>query len=96
MKIDINMGTIWTMMVGLVMAVMYMFNTFATASELKELATDIHYASYYTLYDRIIDIEEDETVPEKYENELKRRLERLKAKICAEEPEWEQCDGDIE
>ena len=92
-KLNINMGTIWTMLVGTVMAVIYMFNTFATAADLKELAVDIHYDSYYSLVDRIDELEEELETDEIYLLELQRRLERMKSKICAEEPEWERCSG---
>ncbi len=84
------------MLVGTAMAVAYMFTTFATAGDLQELATDIYYDSYYSLVDRLHEVKDDETIPEKYIRELERRLERVKAKICAEEPEWERCDGDSE
>lgn len=96
MKLDINMSTIWTMLVGTVMAVVYMFTTFATASDLQELATDIYYDQYYELRDRIRDLEDEEEVDEQYLRETERRLERIRSKICAEEPEWERCDGPSE
>ncbi len=94
MKLDVNMSTIWTMLVGTVMAVAYMFTTFATASDLQELAVDIYYDQYYDLRDSIRALDEDED--EDYLRELERRLERIKAKICMVEPEWERCDGPIE
>lgn len=96
MKLDINMGTIWTMLAGTVMAVIYMFNTFATASDLQELAIDLYYDSYYELYDRIQDHANDEDTDEAYIRELERRLERIRSKICLEEPEWERCSGNPE
>ncbi len=93
MKIDVGLSTIWTMLAGTVLAVVYMFNTFATASDLQELATDIYYDQYYDLRDSIREIEKHEDPDEEYVRELERRLERIKAKICYAEPEWERCDG---
>ena len=93
MKIDVGLSTIWTMLAGTVLAVVYMFNTFATASDLQELAVDIYYDQYYELRDRIRDLEDEEEIDEQYLREVERRLERVKAKICYAEPEWERCDG---
>lgn len=64
---------------------------YAAASEVKQMAVDIWYGQYY---DRLDDY--DEAIDEGREElarEYKRRMERLKAKICAIEPEWERCDN---
>ena len=66
---------------------------YAMAVEVQQVATDMWYGQYY---DRLDDYEEalDEG-REELAAEYKRQMERLKAKICAREPEWERC-GDSE
>lgn len=80
------------MITGTAMAIIYMFNTFATAEDLAEINLNIWYGQYY---DRLDDF--DEAVAEGNENlakEYKRQMERLEARICEEDPEWERCDED--
>jgi hypothetical protein len=95
MKLDqINMGTIWTMMTGLVLCVMYMFNTFATAADVEKKVNELELAiNYGQYYDRLDDY--DEAMDEENEDlakEYKRQMERIKAKICEADSEWERCD----
>ena len=92
MKLDINMGSIWTMLVGTALAITYMFNTFVTTSEFEAYVVEAYYDSYYELLDRVE--EEKEEGNQAFVIELSRRLERLKAKICASDPEWERCKGE--
>lgn len=71
-------------------AVLWMFTTFASAAEVEEIKLDIAYGQFY---DRLDDY--DEAVEEGNESlaaEYLRQMERLKAKICAADPEWERCD----
>ena len=71
-------------------AVLWMFTTFASAAEVNEIKLDIAYGQFY---DRLDDY--DEAVEEGNESlaaEYARQMERLKAKICAADPEWERCD----
>jgi len=82
----INMGTLWTMITGTVIAVLYMFTTFASASDLVDLRKDIWYDQYYDTRDRI-----GNTTDPDYLQELRDRLEKLKAQICEEDPEWRPC-----
>jgi hypothetical protein len=99
----INIGSIWTMLTGAVLCVVYMFNTFATAEDLKEQAEELKQEvgnlelsiSYGQFYDRLDDrdeaeVEENEELAKEYE----RQMERLKAKICEDDPEWERCDDE--
>ena len=78
------------MIVGTAIAIAYMFNTFVTVSEFQEYITEAFYDSYYELLDR------KEVAEEKGNDELakefSRRLEKLKAKICEQDPEWERCN----
>ena len=93
MKLDINLGTIWTMMTGLVIVVMYMFNTFATAADVKERVNELELViNYGQYYDRLDDF--DEAVDEgnsRLAAEYKRQMERIAADICEQDPEWERC-----
>jgi len=92
-KEALNLGLIWTAITTTVTAVLFAFNTFATAEEVErevgELKLDIWYGQYY---DRLDDY--DEALAEGNEElarEYERRLEQLAAKICKADPEWERC-----
>jgi len=92
MKLDnINLGSIWTMIAGTALAIIYMFNTFVTAGEFQEYVTEEYYDSYYALLDRQTDAIENGQV--ELAEEFGRRLEKLKAKICEEDSEWERCES---
>jgi hypothetical protein len=70
--------------------VVWVFATFASAAEVEEIKIDIAYGQYY---DRLDD--RDEAVAEGnpvLAREYERQMERLKAKICEADPEWERCD----
>lgn len=100
----INMSSIWTVLVGAVMAVVYAFNTFATKDahaedvegiqaqmiqQIMPLKLSVWYGQYY---DRLDDY--DEAVVEENEElakEYGRQMEKLKAQICEEDKEWERC-----
>jgi hypothetical protein len=85
-----NLPGIWTMLAGTVIAVVYMFTTFVTVADFNELSVEVYYSQFYDTIDRL---KEAENAGEnEYSLELERRLERLKAKICAIEPDWERCD----
>ena len=90
MSIDINMGSIWTMIAGTAVAIVYMFNTFVSAATFSEFQTDIYYIQFYELLEKQEHALEDGH-PE-LAAELARQMERLKAKICEADPEWERCD----
>ena len=85
----INVGLLWTAVVTTVTAVLWMFTTFASASEVEEIKTDVAYGQFY---DRLDDYEEalDEGRLE-LAAEYKRQMERLRAKICKVDPDWERC-----
>jgi hypothetical protein len=71
-------------------AVVWMFTQFASASEVEAIAVDVAYGQYY---DRLDDF--DEATSEgnvSLAAEYARQMERLKAKICEADPEWERCD----
>lgn len=70
-------------------AVVWMFTQFASASEVEEIHLDISYGQYY---DRLDDYDEAvEEGNEELAREYARQMERLKAKICEADPEWERC-----
>lgn len=78
------------MLAGTAVAVAYMFNSFVTFSDFNELSVEVYYAQFYDTIDRLKHAQDDGEL--EYSRELGRRLERLKAKICKIEPEWERCD----
>ena len=94
MKLEhINIGSIWTLVTGTAIGVVYMFNTFATAADVEQKVGELELSiSYGQYYDRLDD--RDEAVDEGNEElakEYERQMERLKAKICEADPEWERC-----
>lgn len=71
-------------------AVIWMFTQFASASEVEAIAVDVAYGQYY---DRLDDYDEAKSEGnEPLAAEYKRQMERLKAKICEADPQWERCD----
>ena len=78
------------MLVGTALAITYMFNTFVTAAEFEKYVVEEMYDSYYQMLDRVHEAEAKGN--EELAKEFSRRLERLKAKICEADPEWERCD----
>ena len=86
----INLALMWTAVTTTVGVILWMFATFASAAEVEEIRLDIAYGQYY---DRLDDYEEalDEG-REELAAEYKRQMERLRAKICEQDPEWERCD----
>ena len=78
------------MLAGTVVAVVYMFTTFVTVADFNDLSVEVYYSQFYDTIDRLRDAEV--SGENDYALELNRRFERLKAKICEIEPEWERCD----
>lgn len=90
----LNVGTVWTILVGCVMGVVFIFNTFARAADVEKkfehLELDIAYGQFY---DRLDDYEEAlNEGRDVLAKEYLRQMERLRAKICELDPEWERCD----
>ncbi len=79
------------MLAGTALAIVYMFNTFVTAAAFDDFKTDIYYSQYYELLEKKVNAEAKGQ--DGLAEELSRQLERIKAKICEEDPEWERCDG---
>ena len=59
--------------------------------QFEDLSVEVFYNQYYNTLDRLRAAEREGD--SSYALELTRRLERLKAKICKVEPEWERCDS---
>ena len=76
-------GVIWGGMVTL-------DSRYAAMSDLKTLTVEVLYNSYNDNRDRLREAEA--RGDEEYARELRRRLEQIRAKICAHEPTWERCD----
>lgn len=87
---DVNIGSIWTMIVGTAAAVVYMFSNFVSFNEFNSLYVNVMYDSFYELLDQRADATEDGN--EDLARELGRRMEQLKAKICKIDPDWERCN----
>ena len=63
---------------------------YVTAGAFEQMSVDMWYGQYY---DRLDDY--DEAIAEGNEElaeEYKRQMERIKAKICKVDPDWERCD----
>lgn len=89
------------MLAGTVVAVVYMFTSFVPvdandlfhdqqAQATNEFRTDIYYLQFYELLEKAEHADDDEH-PE-LAAELRRQMERLKARICEADPEWERCN----
>ena len=98
---NLNIGVIWAMIVGTATAIVYVFTSFVTVAsndeyheeqyeQQQEFRVDIYYSQFYELLDKRDQAVEEER--DEFAAELQRQLERLKAKICEEDPEWERCD----
>lgn len=75
-------GGVWT-------AVEVADNRYVATSELKSLSVEIFYREFFDAEDKLRAAEaRGDTQAIK---DQKRRLERLKAKICKIEPTWERC-----
>lgn len=93
----VNLGLISTT----ALVVVWVFSTFASASDLEdfkdeqkvlvgELLLDQWYGQFYDrLDDRDEAVEEDNT---ELAAEYNRQMEKLRAKICEQDPQWERCD----
>ena len=77
------------MIVGTAVAVVWMFSNFVTTSQFEDFVVDEWYDSYYEMLDKVAHAESEGNV--ELALEFSRRLERIKAKICEADPEWERC-----
>lgn len=69
-------------------------STYAKVTDMKSISVQIAYDAYY---DRLDDYEESLAEGrEEHARELKRQMERLKAIICEDDPEWERCKEDVD
>jgi len=92
-KVDLNLAMIWTAVTVTFSfalgAITYASERFATKDEVRSFAVEVLYESYYKSIDRMREAEargDDDRVTEEQRN-----AERIKAKICAAEPEWIRC-----
>lgn len=86
----VNLALVWGAITMTVSAVLWMMSAFASAAEVDQLKVEIAYGQYYDRlddYEEALEEERDELAEEYY-----RQMERLKAKICEDDPEWERCD----
>ncbi len=91
MKLEsINISGIWMMIVGTATAIVWMFGNFVSASDFESYIVEDFYEKYYDMEDALEDAEDEDDEDEV--RQLKRNMTRLRAKICAIESLWEECD----
>jgi hypothetical protein len=99
----LNIGMLWAAVSGTAGLCVWALTHFAAADDLKELEDKVFQADaeillqmdYSAYYDRLDDYEE--TLEEGRDGlaaEYKRQMERIRARICEQDPQWERCDGD--
>ena len=98
------------MVAGTAAAVVWMFTMFApmakvdalelqhkdfvSSEEFQEYVTEEYYETFYLVLDRIRRAVEQGNI--ELAQELSRRLEKIKAKICNEDPAWERCRAGVQ
>jgi len=85
-----DLGVYGTVIAVTASAIVYIFTNFVTVSEFNAVTVELLYDQYWTTLDRISKARANGQTD--YEQELARRLEELRAKICEVEPEWERCE----
>ncbi len=65
-------------------------SSFVSASDFEEYVLSDQYDSYYSFLDRLYRYEEEGN--EDMVRQIERQLARLLAKICAQDPMFEECD----
>ncbi len=97
----ITVGTLWTMLCGTAIAIVYLFNVFASAADLESVKQEVRkeierveiYIAFGQFYDRLDDY--DEAIAEGNDElaaEYARQMELLRTRICKSQPDWERCD----
>lgn len=71
--------------------VMALDQRYVSTAQFLELSVEVYYSQFYETLDRMQIAKTNEQA--EYVKELERRFEKLKAKICELEPEWQRCDG---
>ena len=91
---NVNLGLVWTMLSGTVVALIaamsYANTNFVSTSDFSEFSVEIYYEQYYANVERL-EKAKREHAPSATVNDLRRRIERLRTKICTIEPEWREC-----
>ena len=75
------------MIVGTAVAILWMMTNFVSASDFNSYIVEDFYDKYYDMEEELIQEDDDAEA-----RKIRRNMERLRAKICAIEPEWEECD----
>lgn len=101
MKLNVNISTIWTMLAGTVLAVVYMFNTFATAAEVSEgfrlINIRFDKTSYRLIKSSLRDLRKelrDSTLSNEARNFYELDIEELIDDLCLIQPEDRECKTD--
>jgi len=87
MKFEINLGGLWTMLVGTATAIVWMFTNFVSIGDFESYIIEDFYDRYYEYEDDLIEADDPDEV-----RRLERDMARLKSKICNIEPEWQECN----
>ncbi len=82
------------MLVGTATAIVWMFSNFVSAATFSDFQTDIYYIQFYDLLEKHQDALDSER--DGLAEELERQMERLRVRICQNDPDWERCDADYE
>lgn len=72
-------------------SVMALDQRYVSTAQFLELSVEVYYSQFYETLDRMQIAKANEQA--EYVKELERRIEKLKAKICELEPEWQRCDA---
>lgn len=91
-KILAIVGTIFALLATAWGGTTVLDNRYVAASELKSLSVEIFYREFWDAEERLRDAKE--RGDQQAIKDQQHRLERLKAKICSIEPNWQRCgDG---
>jgi hypothetical protein len=93
--VKVNLALVWTMLTGTIAAMILGFQWittgFVASEDFEQFSVEIYYDQYYSILKDYREAELDGETD--WLDELGIRLERLKTKICAIDPEWERCDN---
>jgi hypothetical protein len=88
-KVVAGLGSLAALLAMMFGGVQVMDQRYVASDDFKSLSVEIFFQRYYDTEDRIEEkIEKD---PNADVDDLDRRLERLRSKICEIESEWERC-----
>ena len=89
-----------TLVAGTASAMVFIFTSFVSVADndayhvgrvkiFSEFQTSLYYDQFYDMLDKYDEAFDEERFDRA--DEIARQMERLKAKICEEDPSWERC-----